>query len=65
MCSMHVSEFSFDCQAFVTTKFMFQAVQSRLLLGDRRGMKSWRNHEEVAKKREEPKSLGRKLAVCM
>jgi len=25
------------------------AVQSRLL-GDRRGMKSWRNHEEVAKK---------------
>ena len=46
---MHVSEFSFDWQVFVTTKFMFQAVQSRLL-GDRRGMKSWRNHEEVAKK---------------
>ena len=33
-CSMYVSElFSFDWQVFVTTKFMFQAVQSRL--GDR------------------------------
>ena len=39
-CSMHVSELSFDWHVFVTTKFMFQAGQSRLL-GDRRGRKSW------------------------
>ena len=36
-CSMHVSEFSFDWQVFVTmTKFMFQAVQSILREEDRR-----------------------------